>query len=192
MDSPNTLIIRDLLLQLHDPRYWELNWLGVTATARAIFLGYRKGGYPCSRYNNLSKKVFPDKPRGAKLKVYLLACFELKHCGGCDTILPFSAFRKNSNNERSNNLNSQCKDCHSEASATTQRARTAKYRATKIGATPGWASIEDISLFYNETPEGCHVDHIVPLQGKNVCGLHTLENLQYLLAEENLAKGNRY
>lgn len=68
----------------------------------------------------------------------------------------------------------------------------AKYRARKLNATPPWANLKAIEDFYKNCPKGYHVDHIVPLQGKNVCGLHVLENLQYLPAEENLRKGNSY
>lgn len=57
-------------------------------------------------------------------------------------------------------------------------------------ATPPWADMAAIRAFYEARPEGHHVDHIVPLNGKNVCGLHVLENLQYLPASENCRKRN--
>lgn len=72
------------------------------------------------------------------------------------------------------------------------RALWAKRRAAKLNATPAWSEFEEIKQFYANCPEGYHVDHIVPLQGKNVCGLHVLANLQYLLASENISKGNKF
>ena len=77
---------------------------------------------------------------------------------------------------------------------------TAKRRASKIQRTPNWlnagqefemeciykycASLRSIGLDYE-------VDHIVPLKGKTVSGMHVPWNLQLLRASENASKGNR-
>lgn len=78
-------------------------------------------------------------------------------------------------------------------------ARAAKRRANKIKATPAWANHGYIRLFYEgakieekRTGRKVHVDHIVPLQGKLVCGLHCEGNLQLLFAEDNLSKSNKF
>jgi len=70
--------------------------------------------------------------------------------------------------------------------------RSATRRATKKQQCPRWAQKEEIKKFYLACPKGFHVDHIIPLKGQYVSGLHVLENLQYLPAKENLQKGNRY
>jgi len=67
-----------------------------------------------------------------------------------------------------------------------------KRRATKLQRTAPWADLKAIKEFYLNCPKGYHVDHIVPLQGTNVSGLHVLNNLQYLTATQNLKKGNKY
>jgi hypothetical protein len=80
-------------------------------------------------------------------------------------------------------------------------AHSAKRRAAKLKATPCWlteSDFEQIKQFYTlaltleiATGEKYHVDHIIPLQGKNVCGLHVPWNLQVLPAIENKSKSNK-
>jgi hypothetical protein len=69
---------------------------------------------------------------------------------------------------------------------------TVKRRSYIKRATPSWANLEKIKEIYMNCPKGFHVDHVVPLRGKIVSGLHVESNLQYLIAIENVKKGNRY
>lgn len=75
-----------------------------------------------------------------------------------------------------------------------------KRRASKIQATPKWADQQKIQQYYDfanfmkwiTLGIEYHVDHIVPLKGKTVCGLHTHDNLQVLRKDHNLAKSNSF
>lgn len=78
---------------------------------------------------------------------------------------------------------------------------TASSRARKEHvalATPSWADMEAITAVYvdagrlsEETGIKHDVDHIIPLRGKFVCGLHVHNNLRPIPASENRSKGNR-
>lgn len=71
------------------------------------------------------------------------------------------------------------------------RSKCARRRARKLSATPPWVDNKTMNLIYKNCPKGYHVDHIIPLNGINVSGLHVPWNLQYLPAIENLIKGNK-
>ncbi len=72
-----------------------------------------------------------------------------------------------------------------------KQAWVAAYRANKIKATPKWVDKEKIKYIYKNCPKDYHVDHIIPLRGATVCGLHVENNLQYLIAKENMQKSNK-
>ena len=67
-----------------------------------------------------------------------------------------------------------------------------KRRAAQLLRLPVWANLEKIKEFYLAARErGLEVDHILPLQGKTVSGLHVENNLQLLDKISNCKKGNR-
>lgn len=66
------------------------------------------------------------------------------------------------------------------------------------GATPPWATHEKVLEIYEQarkiselTGVQHHVDHVVPLTSKMVCGLHNEFNLRVIPATDNLKKHNR-
>ena len=80
-----------------------------------------------------------------------------------------------------------------------KNAINAARRAAMLQATPTWADFDEISKVYmecarisKETGVPHHVDHIIPLKGKSVCGLHVAANLRIITAKENLKKSNKF
>lgn len=75
-------------------------------------------------------------------------------------------------------------------------AKAAKRRAAKRNQMPVWADSQQIESVYARAAElrssgaDVHVDHVIPLQGRMVSGLHVPDNLQIIEALENRVKSN--
>lgn len=131
-------------------------------------------------------------------------------CSRCKQCLPITSFYR----KGKSNFQSWCKTCKLE---TLPKDRSAKWRkkyphkhaatqslrrSKRVSAMPSWD--KELTLFLIEeahhlrgmrdslTNIKWHVDHIIPLQGKFVTGLHVWNNIEVIPAKENLKKGNSY
>ena len=186
------------------------NTKGITKEALVTFIASRAstqyGGLGYTSAGGLNKflrKAFPDKFINSKYKntsyiTYLLDTINSKFCNKCKQVHSVSAFHNNT--ATSTGLSDYCADCQKsvrrdyylnnrEKELTASRIREGRLKELQ---TPAWSETFKIREFYQNCPSGYHVDHIIPLNGKNVSGLHVLGNLQYLTAKDNLSKGNSF
>jgi hypothetical protein len=80
----------------------------------------------------------------------------------------------------------------------TRLAAQRKREAAKLNAVPAWADdfvtkgMYQIASVFRRIGINMQVDHIVPLQGATVSGLHWHENMQLMTGTDNSSKHNRY
>lgn len=82
------------------------------------------------------------------------------------------------------------------------RAHDAKRRTEKMKRTPAWLTKDDFWMIEQAYELAVlrtklfgfawHVDHVIPLQGKLVSGLHVPTNIQVIPWRDNVAKANKY
>lgn len=130
-----------------------------------------------------------------------------KVCRDCLTDKVAAEFYRAST--RTDGLTSRCRDCHKTMTKAWRvdnrhicRNNFRNYRAAKLQANcRGWdPELHDLVLL--EADDLCQrlerstgvqhqLDHVVPLQGKSVCGLHVWYNFQVLSRPANIRKSNR-
>jgi hypothetical protein len=157
--------------------------------------------------------LFGNKNGGGETWYYTLTHYiRIKACLTCKLLLPYEEYHLDSSAPRG--IGNSCKACRviinknqykmettKQAHKRSQEknhhkilARNQLYKGQRSLRVPTWYDLqkEEIENFYKNCPEGLHVDHIIPLKGKEVSGLHVINNLQYLSAKENISKGNKY
>ena len=103
--------------------------------------------------------------------------------------------RRLANPQKYRELDSQKRD----ANPAYFQAKVAKRRAIRIQRTVAWCDERVVRFIYatgrymtKVTGQSWHVDHVVPLNGKNVSGLHVHFNLMVVPASVNLRKSNKF
>lgn len=173
---PSKKVSRELLLEVISRNSYNLkDDLGICAQSVSVLLS----------------KLWPDRPKGnIKVCTYLLGKYNLKCCPQCKQVLDVEEFHNNIS--RSDGLAGSCIVCFNVQVKDLRREYQASVRAKKLCRTPKWADTDKIKEIYKDCPEGHHVDHVIPLQGELVSGLHVEYNLQYLTAEDNIKKSNSF
>lgn len=82
------------------------------------------------------------------------------------------------------------------------RANDAKRHAAKMHRTPAWLTADDLWMIEQAYELAAlrtklfgfswHVDHVLPLQGRKVSGLHVPNNLQVIPWSDNVSKSNKF
>jgi len=158
------------------------------------------------------------KGKSESWQAFILRIYNYRYCSKCKDLQNINQFHKSIC--RLSGFRSICSTCEgiyeddhkidkairtkkwSQNNKDKRNAAGAKRRTAKLNRIPNWSSKEDelkIKDLYIKAKElekqhgiKYHVDHIIPLQGKLVSGLHIADNLQAISAAENLSKSNTY
>ena len=91
-------------------------------------------------------------------------------------------------------------NAHDKANPAAKLARTRKRQAALLQRVPAWdpnthliiAKYQLAAMLTKASGIEHHVDHIIPLQGKKVSGLHTFANLRVIPGSDNVKKSNSF
>ena len=142
----------------------------------------------------LQKEIVGNLRRKPRIKV------KFKKCPSCNKTKPANLFQIAKS--RPDNLSSQCKKCKNVEYKRRNRGKVNSQHAARKKkvkrATPLWVDKSIIEKIYNTAATMTklngipyHVDHIMPIQHKEFCGLHVPWNLQILTEHENCSKQNK-
>lgn len=133
-----------------------------------------------------------DKPLEEYYNLYTMNDGKMSHCKACH--YDYTNAWKAKNRERALEIKRES----AKRNYYKNPLKARKYDIRKRNATPSWADTEKIKRVYKMAKEyrdkgiDAEVDHIVPLKGENVCGLHVSWNMQIINRRYNISKNNRW
>ncbi len=147
----------------------------------------------CKDCDNARNREWYKQNKEYKLKV----CKEYKEQNK-ELVLERNKKYYQANKDKVLNYQKEYRDSDKSRGAT----KAARRRARLLRRTPKWLTQQDVYLIATKYAMArwlsevvgipYEVDHIIPLQGKKVSGLHTPDNLSIIKARENREKGNKY
>ena len=159
---------------------------------------WRKAYYEANREKSKAQTKAYREANKERVKEYMKAYAKAWREKNKDKVKSY----REANKEKAKEYMKAYRGPYAKANRGKLNAKQTKRRAFKLNRTPSWLTKEDLaeikdiySMANRRTQVGgiqYHVDHIIPLKGKNISGLHVLSNLQILRARDNIVKGNRY
>jgi 5-methylcytosine-specific restriction endonuclease McrA len=148
---------------------------GLQDQCRVCYHAYLAANRESLRIKN---RIRYNRDQEKRIEANLSVKLESKFCSGCLLDKKVSEYSKSVNHK--GGITPLCKGCSISSGAQIRKLNKEKNEYT-LANELSWLSEDPLT-----------VDHIVPLQGKNVSGLHVPWNLQILPSKKNTSKGNRH
>jgi hypothetical protein len=149
------------------------------------------------KYEAAKQQAIRNDPlRAEKERVRQLNKQKRAYAANPEKYKKMSSERHAQNREKNNLLAREWKKNNPEKVCALNQKWGSVSRANRMKRVPPWLKEDDFkkikSMYREARAKGLQVDHIIPLQGKTVSGLHVPSNLQLLTRSQNAAKKNRY
>lgn len=157
------------------------------AVARRLGLKFYTTGRPCKRGHIAERYTSTHQCVSCQNASYLanrdkrLAGMISRYAANKALVLEYQAAYKKANPDKVNAHNAARRARKIQASS------LLKYRTPEQQA-----KIQAVYAEAADRPGDWHVDHIIPLKGETISGLHVHYNLQVLDASENMSKSNKF